>query len=225
MEEKFDLKHNSYLVFMLNYAPIVIIGIIAVIFFHSKINNTLEYLLVAGIFFAGCWKGFRPLKNNKRFLVITDKNITVCKYKRKQPVVINQFNNDSISKIDASNVLEAGAYLITKNDNTAEILEISTGLKPDKELVLKINTALYKAFGEKFYLEDKKEIEEYINTSVVPKTILDNDKGIKNNRIAWCCINTIIGFLPTLLGILAVLWVFFRSIQFVLEMLLKIMGN
>lgn len=222
MEEKFMLKHNSYMIFILNYAPIVVIGTIAVVFFHGKIVNWLEFLAVTAVFIGALWKGLSPLKQNKRFLVITDKNITIGKYKRKQPVVIQQIENESISMINASNINDTGAYLIIKNDKTPEVLEISAGFKPDKELVLKINAAFYKIFGDKFHIENNQEIQDYINTNVVPDEIIKADKNTKGTRIALSCIQTLLSIIPTLLAILAILWLFFMSIYQILTLILKV---
>ena len=225
MEEKFSLQHNSYLIFMLNYAPIIIFGIIAIVFLHKYIPDVLEYIIVFAIFVIALYKGINPLKSNKRILVVTDKTISLCKYKKKQPIVLVRYNNDDISKIDGTSVNDSGEYLITKQDGSTEILEISTGLKPNKELVLKINNAFSKIFCEKLELSDYKDLDEYKQTNAIPKDVINFDKTTKAKRISWAVINTFLVVLPSGMGILASLWILFSSIKLVLEILVKICGG
>lgn len=220
MEEKFLLKQNAFITFMLNYVPIVVYGCIAVIILHRfNLPDWIEYSLLAVVFIGAILKGALPLRHNKRLMIISDKSIRICKYKKKQPVVLEQYSNDSIEKIQD---LADGAYLVTVKNADNALICLSYGLKPEKELCLKVNSALNKIFGDKFETTNKTEINQYTETGAIPKSIKDFDKSTKIKRITWTVINTIVALLPTAMAILAGLWIIFSLLLVVLKQIMVI---
>ena len=222
-EEKFLLKQNAYITFMLNYAPILISGTIIFLFLKTFVNipDWLEYGIYMLLFISAIIVGICPLKKNNRLLIVSDKSIRLCKFHKKQPQVITQYSNDIIEGIKD---LSEGMYELKIKNAEPSVLSLTYIAKPDKELCLKVNTALYKIFKDKFETGDKQEVIQFIETGIVPTSIKEYDKSLHSKRIIWAVINTIVGLLPTLLGILALCWCILNIITVILKLVMTVMS-
>lgn len=203
MEEKFILKENAFLGFLFRYAPIQIFGSIVLSFIDKFIGIDIINTILSTILFIGAivW-GLLPLKNTNRELLITDKAIVVMKNKKKRPQVLQQIAVDQVNRVTK---YENGDYLVELSDQTAEAISLTVAMNPTNDQIFKVDAAFEKLLGEKFDMQDKTEVKKYLETSVVPEYVADEDKTLKNNTIVGIVSCVIFGIIPTILGVLCLL--------------------
>lgn len=211
MQQKFVLRRNPFVVFIYSYAPIIIFGVITVKCIGGFLPDLIHFLYFSVFVFA-LYRGITSLQKNNNFLVITQNNIALCDIKNKKPHIIKNYSNKAILKIDATSTANTGTLLITTNNST-EKLDIVSVLKPGKQLLLKINSCLYKVFNKKLILNDYGEVEKYIQPNALPENCKENESEITVLAVVY----VVFAVIPTWIGLLTTFIMFCHVALFAIK--------
>lgn len=209
-EQRFDLSQNSFVLFILSYAPGLIAGAIAIAFLGSFLPRVVEHIAYVLLFIVMLIKAIMDLQLNKRTLVVSENSIIVYLKKRKNNILLQKISNAEIASIKQ---VGEEAFAVTKNDGTEEIILLSCSLKPYKTLLYSVKTALFKVCGESRtdFMQDEFFVN-YIKTKVLPQKLLKEDKDAKMLRIFLVVLYIVLAVLPSVLCILALLIILLTSL-------------
>lgn len=220
-EQKFDLSQNSFVIFILSYAPGLITGAIIIAFLGSFLPRIVEEIAFVLLFIGMLIKAIMDLQLNKRTLVVSEKSIMVYLKKRKNNILLQKINNEEIESIKQ---IEKEAFTITKKDGTEELIALSSSLKPYKTLLYSVKLALFKVYGENRtdFMQDE-FFANYIKTKALPQKLLKEDKDYKISRTFLVILCMILAGIPSILSILAILIIILSALIVFLKGILAIL--
>lgn len=222
-EQKFDLSQNSFVIFMLAYAPGLVAGAITITYLGSWIPDVLQKCAYVILLIVMIIKAIMALQYNKSTLIINDNSIMVYLKKRKNNILLTKINKDDIEAIKQAG--EQG-FIVTKKNGQEEYISLSCYLKPYKALLYSVKAALFKIYGEERtnFLSDKLTMQ-YISSKKFPAELLKTDKENKSIRIFIVILSVILAGLPTIIGILEIISFILRILITFLQGFVSILSS
>lgn len=226
MEKQFNLRQNPFQVFLFIYAPIIIPGVIlgSYLFGMNDIMKETGILIYFVSFVTALVLGIKAIINNNKVLVVSDKNINLCRYKKNQVFVEKQFNLEKITKIKAPDNIESNNYIIYPKGAVPHSIRISSIISPEYETALQISSAFYKLLDNRFICPFISDVRSYTESNIVPPEIREKQNSKNGNLIIATVLYSFFSIIPTCIGVLSVFRTILKFILIIMKLIAHIAG-
>lgn len=198
-EQKILLRRNPFLIFILRFIPVIFTG--SIFSFLLYLHNASAAKALCCLFFViATVVGVKSLKNNNKYLVFQDNELTI-------------YQGKSVTKIKTEDIKQIKEFPLFKiiiielnNSNNVEIINFNIVKSLGEKLYFLTKANLRQSFPQKAKAIEDDYIKSYLDSGRIPEHIKNIDEIGRIHTIIYATIAIVLGIIPIGFSYVSIVW-------------------
>lgn len=198
-ERKILLRRNPFLIFILRFIPVIFTG--SIFSFLLYLHNASAAKALCCLFLAiAIIIGIKSLKNNNKYLVFKDGELTI--YQGKTVTTVFQKDIKQIKEFPLFKIIIIELF----NSDNVEVVNFHLVKSLGAKLYFLVKANLYKSFHDKGKVFEDEYVKMYSESDKIPESIKNIDEIGRTQTIIFATIAIVLGIIPIGFSYVSVLW-------------------